>query len=92
MHFWLEGLNTRDYFIIIFVELDPLGTSASEWPIVPALSDYDDGEFGGIKIGRRNRSTQKKTYPSATLSTTNPTCQTQVRIRAATIESQRLTA
>jgi hypothetical protein len=28
-------------------KLDPLGTSATEWPIVPAPSDYDDGEFGG---------------------------------------------
>jgi hypothetical protein len=27
----------------------PLGTSATEWPIVPAAGDYDDGEFGGIK-------------------------------------------
>jgi hypothetical protein len=27
-----------------------LGTSATEWPIVPAPGDYDDGEFGGMKI------------------------------------------
>jgi hypothetical protein len=32
--------------------MDPLGTSATEWPIVPAPGDYDDGEFGGKKIGR----------------------------------------
>jgi hypothetical protein len=32
--------------------LGPLGTSATEWPIVPAPGDYDDGEFGGMKIGR----------------------------------------
>jgi hypothetical protein len=38
-------------------KLGPLGTSATEWPIVPASGDYDDGEFGGMKIGRRNRST-----------------------------------
>jgi hypothetical protein len=37
--------------------LGPLGTSATEWPIVPAPDDYDDGEFGGMKIGRGNRST-----------------------------------
>jgi hypothetical protein len=37
--------------------LGPLGTSATEWPIVPAPGDYDDGEFGGMKIGRGNRST-----------------------------------
>jgi hypothetical protein len=33
-------------------KLGPLGTSATEWPIVPAPGDYDDGEFGGMKIGR----------------------------------------
>jgi hypothetical protein len=25
-------------------KLGPLGTSATEWPIVPAPGDYDDGE------------------------------------------------
>jgi hypothetical protein len=30
----------------------PLGTSATKWPILPAPGDYDDGEFGGMKIGR----------------------------------------
>jgi hypothetical protein len=38
-------------------KLGPLGTSVTEWPIVPAPGDYDDGEIGGIKIGRGNRST-----------------------------------
>jgi hypothetical protein len=42
------------------VELGPLGTSATEWPIVPATGDCDDGEFGGMKIGRGNRSTRRK--------------------------------
>jgi hypothetical protein len=36
------------------------GTSASEWPIVPAPGDYDDGEFGGMKNGIGNRNTRKK--------------------------------
>jgi hypothetical protein len=31
--------------------LGPLGTSATNWPIVLALGDYKDGKFGGI-IGR----------------------------------------
>jgi hypothetical protein len=30
-------------------KLGPLVTSATEWPIVQ--SDYDDGEFGGMKAG-----------------------------------------
>jgi hypothetical protein len=53
--------------------LGSLGTSATEWPIVPAPSDYEDGEFGGRTFGRGNRSTLKKTCPSTTLSSTNPT-------------------
>jgi hypothetical protein len=32
--------------------MGPLGMSATEWPIVPAQGDYDDGEFGWMKIGR----------------------------------------
>jgi hypothetical protein len=28
--------------------MGPLGTSATEWPIVPAPGDYDDRKFGGI--------------------------------------------
>jgi hypothetical protein len=34
----------------------------------------------------------EKSYPDATLSTTNTTCQTQARTRAAAVGSQRLTA
>jgi hypothetical protein len=40
--------------------MGPLGTSATEWPIVPAPGDYDDGEFGGMKIHGGNRSTRRK--------------------------------
>jgi hypothetical protein len=40
--------------------MGPIGTSATEWPIAPAPGDYDDGEFGGMKIGRGNRSTRRK--------------------------------
>jgi hypothetical protein len=32
-------------------KLGPLGTSATNWPIVPALGDCENGEFGGMKIG-----------------------------------------
>jgi hypothetical protein len=38
----------------------PLGTSATEWPTVPAPGGYDDGEFGGMNIGKGNRSTKRK--------------------------------
>jgi hypothetical protein len=41
------------------VQLGPLGTVATDWPIVPAQGDYDDGEFCGMKIGRGIRSTRR---------------------------------
>jgi hypothetical protein len=42
------------------------------WPIVPVLGDCEDGEFGGMKIGRGNRSARRKPCPRAALSITNP--------------------
>jgi hypothetical protein len=48
-------INLCPFFIrIVGVEsiLGPLGKSATEWPIVSAPGDCDDGEFGGIKTGR----------------------------------------
>jgi hypothetical protein len=35
--------------------LGPLGTAATNRPIVTAPGDYDDGEIGGMMIGRGNR-------------------------------------
>jgi hypothetical protein len=51
------------------VQLGPLGTAATNKPIVPAPGDYDDGEICGM-IGKGNQSTWRK----PALSTTNPTC------------------
>jgi hypothetical protein len=45
------------------VQLGPLGTAATNRPIVPAPGDYDDGEIGGIMIGRGNRSTRREPAP-----------------------------
>jgi hypothetical protein len=70
--------------------LGPLGTAATNRPIVPAPVVYDDGEIGGM-IGRGNRSTQRKPAPV-------PLCPPQtlhaarMRTRADTVGSQRLTA
>jgi hypothetical protein len=44
--------------------MGPLSTSATKWPIVPAQGDYDDGEFGGMKTGRVNRSNRGKPAPA----------------------------
>jgi hypothetical protein len=70
------------------VQLDPLGTAATN---VPASGDYVDGEIGGMMIGRGNRSSRIKPAPV-------PLCPPQTPhtagtwIRAATVESQQLTA
>jgi hypothetical protein len=51
------------------VRLSPLGTSTTNWPIVPAPDDDDDdecGAVGGMRIGRGNRS-KGKVFPSTGL-------------------------
>jgi hypothetical protein len=42
------------------VQLGPLDTSATNWPVVLASGNYADGEFGGMVIGKQNRSTRRK--------------------------------
>jgi hypothetical protein len=39
--------------------MGPLGTAATNRPIVPATGDYDDGEIGWM-IGRENWCSRKK--------------------------------
>jgi hypothetical protein len=39
--------------VVVGVQLGPLGTTATNRLIVPALGDYD-GEIGGMMIGRGN--------------------------------------
>jgi hypothetical protein len=43
--------------------LGPLGTAATDRPTMLAPGDYDDGEIGGMIIGRGNRSTRRKPAP-----------------------------
>jgi hypothetical protein len=43
--------------------MGPLGTAATNRPIVRAPGDYDDGEIDGMMIGRGNRSTRRKPAP-----------------------------
>jgi hypothetical protein len=72
------------------VQVGPLGTAATNGPIVSAPGDYD-GEISGMMIGRGNRSTRRKPAPL-------PLCPPQTphaaltRTRAAAMGSQRLTA
>jgi hypothetical protein len=37
------------------VQLGPLGTTAINRPIMPSPGDYDDGEIGGMMIGRHEK-------------------------------------
>jgi hypothetical protein len=67
------------------VQLGPLGTAATNRPIVPAPGDYD-GEIGGM-ISRGNRSTRRKPAPMPLCPPQTPTCP-----RPAAVGSQRLTA
>jgi hypothetical protein len=45
------------------VQLGPIGTAATSRPIMLASGDYDDGENGGMMIGRGNRNTRRKPAP-----------------------------
>jgi hypothetical protein len=53
------------------VQLGPFCTSATSWSIVLAPGDYEEGEFGGMIIGRGNRSTRTKLAPA-------PLCSPQI--------------
>jgi hypothetical protein len=70
--------------------LGPLGTTATNRPIVPAPCDYDDGEIGAM-IGRENRSTRRKPAPLPLCPPQTPHA-ARTRTRAAAVGSQRLTA
>jgi hypothetical protein len=83
----------RNFFIGIMgsgVQLGPLGTAATNRPIVPAPGDYDGGEIGGMS-GKRNRSTRRKPAPVLLFSPQNPHA-ARMRTWAAAVGSQRLTA
>jgi hypothetical protein len=84
-----------EHIIIVFVAsgvgLSPL-YYGHFWPIVPAPGDYDDGEFGGMKTGRGNRSSRRNPATAPLCPPEIPLDQTQDRTRAAAVGSQRLTA
>jgi hypothetical protein len=72
--------------------LGPRGTAAITWPIVRVPGDCEAGEVAGMKCGWQGKPKySEKTCSDTILSTTNPTCQTRARTRAAAVGSQRLT-
>jgi hypothetical protein len=68
----------------------PLGTAATNRPVVPIPGDYDAGEIGGM-IGRGNRNTRRKPAPVPLCPPQTPHA-ARTRTRAAAVGSQRLTA
>jgi hypothetical protein len=74
------------------LKLEPHGPSATEWPVVPAPGDYDEGEFDGMKFGRGNRSTRRNPAPAPLGPPQIPRAPTRAGTRASALGSQRLTA
>jgi hypothetical protein len=72
-------------------KLGALGTATTYTPIMPALSDYVDGEMGGMMIGKGNRSTRRKLLQCRFVHH-KPHMPARTRNRAAAVGSQRLTA
>jgi hypothetical protein len=73
------------------VQLGPLDTTATSRRIVPVMGDYDDGEIGGMMIGKENRSSRTKPAPVPLCPPQNPEA-ARTRTLAAGVGSQRLTA
>jgi hypothetical protein len=71
-------------------QLGPLGTAATNRPIVPTPGEYDDGEIGGM-IVRGNRSTGRKPAPVPLCPPQTPHA-SRTRTWAAAVGRQRLTA
>jgi hypothetical protein len=81
------GFRNYYYFFLIRimwggVQTGPTRSVGHFWPIVPAPGDCEDGKFGGIKIGRGNRSTQRKITPAPFRPAQIPLDQTRARTRA----------
>jgi hypothetical protein len=74
------------------IQLGPLGTSATSWPIVPAPGDYEGGEFGGMMICKGNRNTRRKPAPVPFCPPQPPYAVSGREPWAAAVGSQRLTA
>jgi hypothetical protein len=79
------------FFIIVSgVRLSPLGTVATTGLLYQPqmIHDGDCGEIGGIKIGRGDRSTQRKPAPAPLCPPQIPHDQTRARTRAAAVGIQ----
>jgi hypothetical protein len=71
--------------------LGPLGTAATNRPIVSAPDDYDDGEISGMMIAGETEVLGRKPAPVPLCPPQTPHAD-RTRNRAAAVRSQRLTA
>jgi hypothetical protein len=64
---YIKAWYDEQYFFIGIVgggvQLGPLGIAPANRPIVPAPGDYEDGEIGGMIVGKGNRRTRRKPAP-----------------------------
>jgi hypothetical protein len=96
IHVFNRSHDVSFFFLVSWggVRLSLLGTSATNWPIVPAPDvDNDDecGAVGGMRIDRGNRSTRRKPTPVPLFLPQIPHDQTWARTRAVAVGSRRLT-
>jgi hypothetical protein len=93
---WFKYIKKYYFFIIILsgVRLGPLGTAATSGLLYQPqmIGEGDCGAIGGMKIGRRNRSTRRKSALAPLCPPKNPHYQTRARTWTTAVESQRLTA
>jgi hypothetical protein len=82
------------FIIISGVGLSPLGIAATSGLLykLQMVGEGDCGVIGGMRIGRGNRSTRRKSAPAPLCPPQIPHDQTRDRTRAAAVGSQRLTA
>jgi hypothetical protein len=90
----LKQFSILSIFLISWggVRLSPLSTSVTNWPIVPVPDDRWVWNIWWNENWQGKPKYSEKTCPSATLSTTDPTCLSLARTRAAAAGSRRLTA
>jgi hypothetical protein len=72
------------------VKRSPRGTSATIWPIVPAVDDDEGGRVGGMRVDKANQCTWRKPAPLPLFPPQIPHDLTWDRSRAAAVRSRRL--
>jgi hypothetical protein len=79
-----------DYFFLIRVVGDGVQTGSTRH--AATATDCENGEFGGMKIDKGNRSTRREPAPAPLCPPQIPLDQTRARTRAVVVGRWRLTA